>query len=316
MNQSQVNCPYCNERKGTPDTKQHLYIYGAERGVHCFRCGYHRPVGIPREVQDLILGTELEAYTEPAPESKKPEFNPEIAHFRPAVKFRRARKYLNDRGVSDEWIEGLRLLYAPQGRYAERVIFPVFGENDAFVYFVARSVKDAEPKYLNCPGERNGYIFGLGDPRGNTALIVEGVFDAFAGIKAGYPSISLFGKRINAAQCRAIAASGVSRAVVLLDADALASALDVSVALSFYLPTARKELPEGQDPDRIVSEYGAAALRSIIETKNLSPLAAEVLGEPEKEEIFRGVNPVPRKDKGRDRSRERGKFHRSRSHTS
>lgn len=271
------NCPFCEEHKGTPDTKGHFYYYGPENGYHCFRCGEYRSKGSLPEVLEgeVMLGQEIaEAYKGRLDQS--PAYY--LRHARDAWKYLTARSYLDKRGISEKVTKASNLLYATRGDYAQRIIFPVFdyrvmadSERDwrsATVYFVARSIVGAEPKYLNCPTGKNGWVYLVAGRNDEapfpTLVVVEGVFDAFSAARTDFPTAAIFGKRINSAQCKHIAQIA-KRCVVLLDNDAFASSLEVSYRLSYYLPTVRAELPPKMDPDKLVRNHGAFALKGIVE---------------------------------------------------
>ena len=318
MAEAMVNCPFCEERGKSPDTKQHLYIYGksGENGVHCFRCNYHRDKGMPKKVAELLdLADFFDAPGESFFDETKVLHNIEQLTdcFRPALQFRRARRYLNERGVSDDQIAGMELLYAPTGRYADRVIFPLYDNQGRVDWFIAGSISGREPKYLNAPGDKGGRVFVFGNPAGNDVAVAEGWFSAFACAKAGFAAVALAGKRISAAQCITISSLGARRVIVAVESDAFHSGVDVALRLSKYVPTARRDLPIGQDPDDILKELGPEVLHSILATRSLSALTAEVLGEEQEEESYRGVRTVRRKPE--NISKDRRKFKAERRHS-
>jgi DNA primase len=164
-----------------------------------------------------------------------------------------------ERGITAETAGQSMILYAPVGWLRQRVIFPIRSGNE-IVYYVARDVTGlSSRKYLNAPWGKNGLVYTVGRFPTDTVVVVEGVFDAYATDRAGWHSAAILGKRINAGQSRMLATLA-RRALVLLDADAYSSALEVSFQLSYYMPTRRVELPRGKDPD----SYARNDLRALL----------------------------------------------------
>jgi len=287
-----VNCPECESRGGTPDTGRHLYVYGEDRGFHCFRCGWHRSKGFPAgvDVEDGDFGDTARPLTFP---TNGVEYH--LREARPATNYRRALQYLRGRDLTDEQIEGSRVLYAITGRYAERVIFPIWDSStDKILYFVARTIRrGAEPTYLNAPVPKNGYVYLAGAFPAETAVVVEGVFDAFAVASAGIPAIALLGKSVNRDQAKMIGAVTKS-AIVALDEDAFSKSLEVSYRLSFYTATRRVDLPRGMDPDKLLKKEGAINLMYRLTTE-MTELKKELTGETN--EPIKRFTPVPRTGK-------------------
>jgi hypothetical protein len=310
-----INCPYCEDRKGTPDTNQHLYVYGDGRGVHCFRCEFHRNREIPDLVLSLIEGTDVSiVLQEKAPEGTPVSITEELKFARPADQFSRAVKYLQTRvPIRLETIRAMKLLYAPWGKYAERIIFPMWKEEGKIGYFVARTLNEkAKPKYLNAPVEKDGWIYPVftGNDSG-LLVVVEGVFDAMAVASTGTSAVALLGKRVNHQQLLNILhianMINVKHVAVLLDADALHSSIDVAYKLSFYLPTVRKDLPAGVDPCSLLADSGAAVLRYTYEESS-SELRTALTGVDNEEPKYRGIKSVARTGKHGDKrgGRKRG----------
>lgn len=247
------NCPFCAERKGSPDTKGHLYYYGDGKGYHCFRCGAHHSDGnLPAGITESPTTGALEELADPQEVGKDA-----LSHAEDAWKHERARLYLMRRGITGEEVEEHGILYATSGWLQGRVVFPIYGRRGKqvypagppeVVYFVARAIDFwRQPKYVNAPWGKNGLVYTVGLFPTQLVVVVEGIFDAFACHRAGFFAAALLGKRINAGQARTIA-SLARRAIVLLDSDAFASALEVSYQLSLYMPTKRVELPGDFDP--------------------------------------------------------------------
>ena len=257
-----TNCPFCIDRgRPTPDTGKHLYVYGEGRGVHCFRCDYHTNKFVPEEV-----ATDGDFFFAGQTGERRPNIMVDSAEWhlrgaKPALDFRSAKNYLNERGMKDDEIDRLGILYAATGDYAKRVIFAIRGNPDGPVqYFTGRSIRKAtKPKYRNAPTPKNGFLYVVGE--GERGIVCEGPFDAIRAAQAGYRGIALLGKSCNAAQARHIGRI-VKAATVILDPDAFNKAIEVSVRLSYYVPTDRKETPAGTD----LGDLQKVTIRAIMET--------------------------------------------------
>jgi len=192
-----TNCPFCTERgRPTPDTKKHLYVYGPGRGVHCFRCNYHTNKWIPDEVADLVQweGFDMGEGRGSVILRNSAEWHTRMA--KSALQFRKAKHYLNERGIDDIEIERLGLLYASSGDYARRIIFAIRRDKDGpILYFTGRSIRaSVTPKYKNAPVPKNGFLYMVGE--GRRGVVCEGPFDAIRAAQAGYKGIALLGKTI------------------------------------------------------------------------------------------------------------------------
>lgn len=91
-----------------------------------------------------------------------------------------ARKYLADRGITEEQIIWWKMGYCPDGKYANRVIVPSFDMDGELTYFISRSYDNNWLKYLNPPAEKDFIFNELYLDWNKDITIVEGVFDAVA----------------------------------------------------------------------------------------------------------------------------------------
>jgi DNA primase len=105
-----------------------------------------------------------------------------------------ARKYLCDRGVTEEDINTWKLGYTSGGDLGGRIVIPSFDCNGCLNYFVARTFLNDFIKYKN-PSESKDIIFNeLYVDYNQPIILVEGVFDA---IKAGSNSIPILGSNLS-----------------------------------------------------------------------------------------------------------------------
>jgi DNA primase len=149
----------------------------------------------------------------------------------------KALEYLYSRNVTDEQIAYYRLRYSLAGPYANRILIPVFNNENDLVSFVARDFTgQLQPKVLTPSG--NGtegikrYVFNLNNARfTRTYYIGEGVFDAMA---LGIHGIALFGKIPTDIQLNTIILSKPFNVYCCLDADAEYENEKLAYALAFH----------------------------------------------------------------------------------
>ena len=91
-----------------------------------------------------------------------------------------ARKYLSNRGITEEQIIWWKMGYCPAGKYANRVVVPSFDVDGELTYFISRSYDNNWIKYLNPPAEKDFIFNELYLDWNKDITIVEGVFDAVA----------------------------------------------------------------------------------------------------------------------------------------
>ena len=106
----------------------------------------------------------------------------------------RARRYLKERGITDEDITYWKIGHCVSGEYENRIVVPSFNMEGRVNYFVARSYNDAWKKYTNPPVKKNNMIFNhLYLDFDKDLIITEGVFDA---ITAGKNSVPILGSSL------------------------------------------------------------------------------------------------------------------------
>ena len=90
------------------------------------------------------------------------------------------RAYLEERKISEKYIDRMMYVLNDDSRYDKRVIIPYF-ENGEFVYFQARSLeKEAKLRYVNPVGiDTKEFVFNIDDIN-DELIICEGPFDAMS----------------------------------------------------------------------------------------------------------------------------------------
>jgi uncharacterized C2H2 Zn-finger protein len=256
------NCPACIDRLGSESQKPKLAVNIDKRVGHCWRCGFaFRSLAVLfRYMNDGKLFSEeidlLHENTPPPPRSdlKATVFGivmdqrgeetilrpvplpPEMLRLSDDRASRRtgvnaAHKYLKGRGVGLHLDAEFNIGYCPTGRYANRLIFPIY-QGGRCVYFTTRSVADDFLKTLNPKGDADSFtksdcLLHYDDAVGSrVVVVVEGPFDcmAFSGVAK---AVALMGKTISLPQLKLIDSlrdEGLEEVVVCLDAGAMREA--------------------------------------------------------------------------------------------
>jgi hypothetical protein len=230
-----VNCPKCG------DVKKHLYINPSLGVAHCFRCGYS---GRIEEV--LVEGfglsfTEVRELLRFAKESSNrngagavtekrvefPEGSIELMKAGKGVE-RLLQEWCKEVGVSYEDLVDMKCRW-----WEGRLVIPCWKDRgrEELWYWVARAVKDMEPKYLNCPAPKEGVVWGIDwyDVNDDGYLyICEGWKDAYR-----MRGVALLGKEVSDSQVKVITGlvNGRIKLRVLLDRDAWREGVMVGMRL-------------------------------------------------------------------------------------
>ena len=271
-NEKRIDCPFCS------DSKKHLYVNVSKGVVHCHKCGYsssfialvekieERPI---KNLHSLFseISTRIENFSERVKaglqKKKKLETNRNFARFpqgysRLNLKSlswfgKLAADYLHSRGFDDDKIVKYKLGYCTKGRFAGRVIIPVF-EKDRLVYYIGRSISSSGKKVLNPSKEECGgasqFLFNYDLAKDYDEIILcEGAFDA---ITIGDDAVAFFGKEMSDAQLQKILLLGKDKKfVVCLDGDAKKFSLKIARKLSSCRKVRVAILPDKEDPNSL-----------------------------------------------------------------
>ncbi len=197
---------------------------------------------------------------------------------------------------------------APYDRFRDRIIFPITDGRGRIVSFGGRALDpQARAKYLNGPEtplfHKGSTLYLLPEARkllhtggeGAALVVVEGYMDAIACQRAGIAAVAPLGTALTEEQMAALWRLS-SEPVLCFDGDAAgqrAAHKVIDRALPLLKPgrSFRFALPTGgKDPDEVLREQGAAALKAqLAETKPMSEVlfereraAAEPLDTPER----------------------------------
>jgi DNA primase len=190
---AKVRCPFCLLKTGKEDTGGALSVHLETGSFHCFRC---KSRGRLSDEERQVMQADPRFLAKPGVTAQEPPREFMLLAEEPAysaMRCREVRQYLKKRRIGEELWEAASIGVCLTGRYAERVVVPVFTPEGAWHGFVARSYGKHERgcdcfnckrKYMNSKGMAAGDFFynhnAMAVETDDPVLVVEGVFDALA----------------------------------------------------------------------------------------------------------------------------------------
>lgn len=226
-------CPFCNHRK----PKLEINLNTNDKGENPWECWVCETKG--RTIRSLLKqlkisgpqaqevlqyikkGEEVEyqvVKTIELPKEFQPLFTAPTTSFSANI----ARKYLYDRGITDNDIMKYNIGYCIAGEFNDRVIIPSYDQNNQLNFYVARSFNRSYAKYKNPEVSKDIIVFENLINWNQPIIICEGVFDAMAIRRNAIP---ILGKNISKALLKKIVSSKVKEIYIALDKDALKKAV-------------------------------------------------------------------------------------------
>lgn len=228
-------CPFCSHHK----PKLEVNLHTNEKGENPWECWVCNTKG--RSVRSLLKQLKVDQTTiqEVTKHIQKGSTDAQISfslelpkEFRPlgepstSIMVNRAKKYLYNRGLTDNDFIKYNIGYCPSGEYSDRIIVPSYDERGVINYFVGRSVSpDVSFKYKNPSVSKDIVPFENLINWNVPVVLCEGVFDAIA-VKRN--AIPLLGKTMSQSLLRKLALNKVKDVYIALDRDALKNALTIS----------------------------------------------------------------------------------------
>ena len=263
------HCPFCNHRK----PKLEINFATNEQGHNPWECWVCETKGrtirsllkqlkTPRDTAVEILkyvpkGATIDYKHLSIIELPK-EYQPLYSASSTSIVANLVKKYLYERGLTDNDFIKYGIGYCTTGEYGGRVIIPSYSQSNQLNYFVARTFDGNYFKYKN-PEASKDIIFFENLINWNVPIILcEGVFDAIAIRRNAIP---VLGKNVSKALFKKIITAPLSDVYIALDKDAEARALQ----------TAEKLLNLGKRvylvnlPDKDPSEMGFKAFTELIQ---------------------------------------------------
>ncbi len=233
------HCPFCNHHK----PKLEIKMSTNEQGHNPWECWVCQTKGrtirsllkqlkTPRDTANEVLkyvprGSQIE-YKQLSIIELPKEYQPLYSASNTSVVANLVKKYLYERGLTDNDFIKYGVGYATTGEYGGRVIVPSYTSSGTLNFFVARSFDGNYFKYKN-PEASKDIIFFENLINWNAPIILcEGVFDAIAIRRNAIP---LLGKNMAQALYKKILMSPTTDVYVALDSDARNRALQISEKL-------------------------------------------------------------------------------------
>jgi len=264
------HCPFCNHRK----PKLEINMATNEEGKNFWECWVCQTRGqsirsllkqlkTPREAAAEILkylpkGTAIEYKGLSIIELPK-EYQPLYSASTTSVVANLVKRYLYERGLSDNDFIKYGIGYATTGEYGGRVIIPSYSGSNQLNFFVARAYDGNYFKYKNPEASKDIIFFENLINWDQPIILCEGVFDAMAIRRNAIP---ILGKSISNSLYKKIITSNVQDIYIALDTDARDKALEIG----------EKFLNQGKRvfvislPDKDPSEMGFRAFTEHIQT--------------------------------------------------
>ena len=264
------HCPFCNHHK----PKLEIKMTTNEQGHNPWECWVCQTKGrtirsllkqlkTPRDTANEILkyvprGSQIE-YKQLSIIELPKEYQPLYSASSTSVVANLVKKYLYERGLTDNDFIKYGVGYATTGEYGGRVIIPSYTSSGTLNFFVARSFDGNYFKYKN-PEASKDIIFFENLINWNAPIIIcEGVFDA---ISIRRNAIPILGKSISKELYKKIITSNVRDIYIALDNDAKNRALQI--AEQFLNNGKRVFIVEMKDKDP--SEMGFRAFTEHIQS--------------------------------------------------
>ena len=238
-NNHAFHCPFCNHRK----PKLEINLLTNDEGKNFWECWVCKTRGqsiyslvkqlkLPKSEAQAVLkyvkkGKKYEYVNEEVVELPK-EFQDLYSATTTSIIANKVRKYLYERGLTDNDFIKYNIGYTTSGEYGGRIIIPSYSSSNNLNYFVGRTYEGAYFKYKN-PEASKDIIFFENLINWNRPLILcEGAFDAIA-IKRN--AVPILGKSLSPSLWKKLLTSKLTDIYIALDTDAQTQALEIAEKL-------------------------------------------------------------------------------------
>lgn len=179
-----VCCPFCPDRGRSPDDEYALGV-NVHTGIgHCFRCGWRSGFALDK----LKVERREFSFEDPKTETPPPRLPEDFTLLQEDDSdewMTIAWRYVTNppskkgRGISEIQVRNKRLGLSMTGKFAYRVIFPIY-RNEKLLGFTGRTIlKDGFPKWKHSEGLNAMYPARI-SKTADTVVLTEGVVDALA----------------------------------------------------------------------------------------------------------------------------------------
>jgi len=238
-NNHAFHCPFCNHRK----PKLEINLVTNDEGKNFWECWVCKTRGqsifslvkqlkLPKsEAQEVLKyvkkGKKYEYKVEEVVELPE-EFQELRLATKTSVIANKVRKYLYERGLTDNDFVKYNIGYTTTGDYGGRIIIPSYSTSNRLNYFIGRTYENSYFKYKN-PESSKDIIFFENLINWNQPIILcEGAFDAIA-IKRN--AIPILGKSLSPSLWKKLLTGKLTDIYIALDTDAQTQALEIAEKL-------------------------------------------------------------------------------------
>lgn len=277
-----IQCPFCD------DQSNHCGVDPKTERFSCWICGQTgsfidlliKLTGLSyRECRDIISTSSISFqesttdYIDKVFSEDKPE-STQVVHGRVELperfeivtyntKFPLLHSYLRRRGILIETILEHSCGICRSGQYMNRLVIPVFFQQEMVAFQAADLTGFAELKYKTSSDRINDYLYGYDKIENGKVVLVEGILDAW---RVGKDALATFGTHITERQKYLILEKNLRELIFAWDGDAYWKARK---AADFFKPFVEGveivRFPEGEDPDSYGAVYGQEALFELME---------------------------------------------------
>ena len=212
--------------------------------------------GVPSATPDLIKAA-------PEADIKLPEEFEPLNEMENTLLRGQLYSYLDSRGLHKRLVDAARIGYCQTGKFWGYLIFPVFDDEGAVVYWQARRYKDREPKFYNpASSKKTELVYKIGTARKPKRItLVESIINTLT-LETGHHQthdlvMGLFGKTMSPAQREHVLLYDrwLQEIVVALDPDARREAVDIAMQFQGTKKAVKiAEFPEGEDVNSVGRE--------------------------------------------------------------
>lgn len=278
------HCPFCHHRKRKLEVQVH-----APFPWHCWTCDakglglfsllkklkaprkdfedLEKIVGVEKKslpnkdyVIELDLSSDDEKKSEKVEAVEFPGEFHSLLHDDGSFSYRNAIRYAKKRKISISDIVTYNVGYCSKGLFADRLVFPSYDKDNRLNFFSCRSYYDDNPmKYRNSEVSKDIIGFENLVDFDHPISLCEGALDAI-GIKRN--AIPLFGKTMSKKLRTAIVTGKCQEVNIVLDNDALRSAVAIAEDLMQYGKRVRLVRLQGKDPNVLGFQKTTEAIRN------------------------------------------------------
>jgi DNA primase len=238
-NNHAFHCPFCNHRK----PKLEINLITNDEGKNFWECWVCKTRGqsifslvkqlkLPKiEAQEVLKyvkkGKKYDYKNDDIVELPK-EFQPLHSASTTSIIANKIRKYLNERGLTNNDFIKYNIGYATTGDYGGRIIIPSYSESNRLNYFVGRTYEGAYFKYKNPEASKDIIFFENLINWDKPIILCEGAFDAMSIRRNAVP---ILGKSLSSALWKKILTGKLTDIYIALDTDAQTQALEIAEKL-------------------------------------------------------------------------------------